>query len=523
MSRCRRSSLLLQLLEKCQTMRQLKQTQARIVTTGLAQDAFALSRLLAFCSHPTHGSLGHAHLLFRHIHSPTLCVRNTMIKAFLLREDYANPFEIYSGLLRDGLFPDNYTFPYVLKTCAGLRDLRAGAQVHSHVVKLGFCSDTFVGNTLALMYIACGDVSAAREAFDGILQRDAASWTVMISGYSQLGDVETARMMFDESPVKDRGIWGAVISAYVHNNCFKEGLSMFRLLQAEGLEPDEGVLVSALCACAQTGAVDIGSWIHHYVNRVGFAPSVRLGTALVDMYLKCGYLNSAKKVFDGMTCKDTVCWNVMILGLAMHGNGEGALELFTCMKKEGLKPDDATFVAVLSACSHSGMVEEGLEVFKSMRSLYRVEPRSEHYVCVVDFLGRAGRFQEAKEIIEGMPHNSSPAERAMAWRALLSACRNHTEARWAEVAAGHLLELEDHSGVYVLLSSIYDRYGKQDDARRMRNCMKLRGVPKMPGCSSIQLGRHVHEFVAGEQIHPGMKEVYGVLETMNEQFVGLDY
>ncbi|WOL07746.1 hypothetical protein Cni_G16493 [Canna indica] len=516
-----RNNLLL-LLEKCKSMRQLKQTQAQLTTAGLAADSFALSRLLAFCSHPVHGCLRHAQLLFMYSYSPTLCIHNTMIKALLLRQNYVESFKIYSNLLRDGLVPDNYTFPYVLKACAGLQDGTAGAQVHGHVVKLGFCSDTFVGNTAALMYFACGDAVSAREAFDEILQRDAVTWTVMISGYAQMGDVETARMMFDESPIKDRGIWGAIISGYVQNNCNKEGLLMFRLMQAEGLVPDEGLLVSALCACAQIGALDIGTWIHHYVNRIGLTMSVKLGTALLDMYLKCGKLGLAKKLFDEMPQKDTICWNVMILGLAMHGDGEGALELFTCMNKRGLKPDDATFVAVLTACSHSGLVEEGLEVFYSMSS-YCIEPRSEHYVCVVDFLGRAGHFQEAKAIIQRMPSYTSPAERAVAWRSFLSACWNHRETQWAEVSAGHLLELENHSGVYVILSNIYGTHGKQADARRMRSCMEDRGVIKIPGCSSLQLDGHVHEFVAGAQMHPGMKDAYNVLETINEHFLEIDY
>lgn len=373
------------------------------------------------------------------------------------------------------------------------------------------------------MYFACGHASVARQVFDGILLRDAVTWTVMISGYAQLGDVEAARFMFDESPVKDLGIWGAIVSAYVQNNCFKEGLLMFRLMQAEGFEPDEGVFVSALCACAQIGALDIGSWIHHYVTQNGLTMSVRLGTALMDMYLKCGSFNLAKKLFDEMERKDTVCWNVMLLGLAIHGDGEGALELFNCMKNSGCEPDDATFVAILTACSHTRLVEEGLHAFHSMRSSYCIEPRTEHYVCVADFLSRAGRYEEAKEIIEQMPSNSLPTERAIAWRSLLSACWNRGGIHCAEVAAGHLLKLEEHSGVYVLLSSIYDAYGRQCEAMRMRNTMKDKGVLKIPGCSSLQIGGKVHEFVASEQMNPGMKQVYSVLETMNEHISELCY
>ncbi|XP_008777162.2 pentatricopeptide repeat-containing protein At5g66520-like [Phoenix dactylifera] len=514
MSSSRRSLLL---LEQCKTMRQLKQTHAQIITGGLGQESFALSRLLAFCSHPIHGNLSYAQLLFQHIQNPTLCIRNTMIKAFLHKENYTRPLEIYHSLLHDGLYPDNYTLPYVLKACANLWDIRTGSGVHTHVVKLGFCADIFVSNTLVSMYMSCGNARVAREVFDGSPQRNAATWTIMISGYSKLGEVAAARQVFNDAPGKDRGIWGSMVSGYVQNNCFKEGLLMFRLMQAEGLEPDEGVIVSALCACAQLGAIDLGSWIHRYLNLVGLPLSIRLGTALIDMYVKCGNLELAKKLFDRMQKRDTICWNVMILGLAMHGDGEGAVEFFHSMQKEGLRPDDATFIAILAACSHAGLVEEGLNLFNRMKTSYYIEPRSEHYGCVVDFLGRAGRFEEAKEIIERIPSLSSPTERAVAWRALLSACWNHGETKLAEMAAEHLLQLEVHSGVYVLLSNIYENYGKNDYARRLRKSMKDGGVPKSPGCSSIELGGCVHEFVAGEQMHPQMEEVHRVLERLNDQ------
>ncbi|XP_042458738.1 pentatricopeptide repeat-containing protein ELI1, chloroplastic-like [Zingiber officinale] len=516
-----RNRRLLLLLEKCQSMRHLKQTQAQLAAAGIAAHPFAVSRLLAFCSHPVRGCLRHSRLLFRHAPAPTLCIRNTMIKALLLRQHYAEPFHIYRRLLRDGLSPDNYTLPYVLKACAGLKDAVAGAQVHAHTIKLGFFADTFVCNTLALVCFACGgDAVSARQVFDGIPQRDAVSWTVMISGYGQLGDVENARLLFDESPLKDHGIWGAIISAYVQNNCFKEGLSMFRLMQAAGLEPDEGVLVTALSASAQIGALDIGIWIHQYMNRSGLKMSIKLCTALMDMYLKCGNLNLAKKLFDAMTSKDTVCWNVMILGLAIHGHGEDALKLFACMMKEQVKPDDATYIAILTACSHSRLVEEGLQAFDSMNS-YGIEPKSEHYVCMVDSLGRAGYFKEAQEIIGRMSGDVSPADKAIAWRALLSACWNHGDTRCAEVAARHLLESEVRSSGYVLLSNIHETLGKDgEEARRIRKCMKDRGILKLPGCSSIQAGGHVHEFIAGEQMHPEIKEIHSVLETIHEQFLG---
>lgn len=337
--------------------------------------------------------------------------------------------------------------------------------------------------------------------------------------YTKRGEVEVARELFDESPVKDRGIWGAMISGYVQNNCFKEGLVLFRLMQLENLEADEAVLVSVLCACAQLGALDVGLWIHGYVERVRLPLGVRLGTALADMYLKCGSLGLARKVFHEMPERDSVSWNAMIMGLGTHGDGKGAFELFEEMQEAGFHPDDVTFIAIFTACNHSGMVYEGLREFGRMRDVYGIEPKGEHFGCVVDFLGRAGLFEEAMGIIRRIPASTGPLEEAIAWRALLSACWNHGETQLAEVAAERLVRLEQHSGVFVLLSNIYAADGKYNDARRIRNMMKHRGVEKTPGCSSIEVNGSVHEFVAGEKTHPQMEEIYGILVKMNAQFL----
>ncbi|XP_020257605.1 putative pentatricopeptide repeat-containing protein At5g59200, chloroplastic isoform X1 [Asparagus officinalis] len=517
MSICRRSLLI---LEKCRNMKQLLQAHAQIITGGLSNDNFALSRILAFCSDPSHGSVSHAQLLFETIKNPTLCIQNTMIKAYLLKGEYIKSIEIYRRMLHDGMYPDNYTLPYILKACINLSDAKIGSMVHTHILKFGFLSDTYVGNTLVLMYMAFGETNFSREIFDRISQRNASTWTLMINGYSKLGEIENARLIFDEAPMKDRGIWGCMISGYVQNNCFKEALSMFRLMQIEGSEPDEGAFVSVLCACAQLGAIDIGTWIHHYLNRVGFKLSIQLATSLIDMYVKCGKLALARKIFNMITQKDTICYNVMIFGVAMHGDGRGALDLFATMQKEGFKPDSSTFLAILTACSHSGLVQEGLNLFNNMRTLYNIEPKGEHYGCIVDFLARAKMFEEAKRTIEQIPRPARSSEKAIAWRSLLSACWNHGEFRLAEIAAHNLMELEAQSGVYVLISNIYENSGRYEDSKRMRKNMKCRGVMKVPGCSAIEICGRVHEFVAGEKLHHCIGEILEVLDVLTDQLAG---
>ncbi|XVE52999.1 hypothetical protein DITRI_Ditri02bG0169500 [Diplodiscus trichospermus] len=510
----------LKLLQKCRNMNQLKQAHAQAITCGLGTNSFALSRLLAFCANPNHGSLTYAWTLFQHIQNPTICICNTMIKAFFLKGEIFKTIHFYANMLNNGMYPDNYTFPYVLKACAKLECLELGEMVYGHCLKLGFVFDIFVGNALISMFCGFGNVKVARFTFDEIPRLDVVSWTIMISGYGQMGVIDNARLLFDEAPVKDRGIWGAMISGYVKNNCFKEGLYMFRLMQMSGIEPDEAIFVSILCACGQLGALDTGIWIHKYLDQQKFPLSLRLSTSLVDMYAKCGNLDMAMKLFDEMQQRDVVSWNVMISGMAMHGNGESALKLFRKMEKDGVRPDDITFIAVFSACSYSGMVFEGLRVLDTMSNVYNIEPKIEHFGCIIDLLSRGGLFEEANQIIRRMPDSGNPSDEAIAWRALLSSYCTYGQTRLAEVAAEKLMELEDHSGVYVLLSNLYAASGKHYDAKRIKQMMKNQGVNKAPGCSSIKINGIVHEFIAGEKSHQQMEEIHLILGKLDKQ---LDY
>ncbi|RDX65461.1 Pentatricopeptide repeat-containing protein, partial [Mucuna pruriens] len=516
MSSCSKRCLVL--LEKCKNMKHLKQAHAQVFTSGLDTNTFALSRLLAFCSHPHQGSLTYACRVFEHIHHPTLCIFNTLIKTFLLNGKLYSTLHVFTKMLQSGSSPDNYTIPYVLKACAALPSCSLGEMVHGYGSKSGLVFDIFVGNSLMAMYSVCGDVVAARHVFDEIPRLSAVSWSVIISGYAKVGDVDSARLFFDEAPEKDRGIWGAMISGYVQNNCFKEGLCLFRLLQLTDVVPDESIFVSILSACAHLGALDIGIWIHRYMNRAMVPLSIRLSTSLLDMYAKCGNLDLSKRLFDSMREKDIVCWNAMISGLAMHGDGASALKLFSDMEKARMKPDDITFIAVFTACSYSGKAHEGLHLLHKMCSVYKIEPKSEHYGCLVDLLSRAGLFEEAMVMLRRVTNSWNGSEKTLAWRAFMSACCNHGQAQLAERAAERLLLLDNHSGVYVLLSNLYAASGKHSDARRVRDMMRNKGVDKAPGCSSVEIDGVVSEFIAGEETHPQMEQVHSVLEKMHMQF-----
>ncbi|CAL5188627.1 unnamed protein product [Lathyrus oleraceus] len=515
------------LLEKCNNMNHLKQAHAQIFTTGLENNTFALSRVLAFCSSHSHkhhhGSLTYACRVFERIQNPTVCIYNTIIKAFLININFKSTLLVFVKMLRNGMRPDNYTIPYVLKSCSGLQDCSLAKMIHGYGSKLGLVFDIFVGNSLMMMYCVFGDVVAARYVFDEIPSLSAVSWSVMISGYAKVGDVDSARLFFDEAPEKDKGIWGAMISGYVQNSCFKESLYLFRLMQLTDIVPDESIFVSILSACAHLGASDIGVWIHRHLNQSKLVPfSVQLSTSLLDMYAKCGDLETAKRVFNSMQERDIVCWNAMISGMAMHGDGKGALKLFYDMEKVGMKPDDITFIAVFTACSYSGMEHEGLKLLDKMCSVHNIEPKSEHYGCLVDLLSRAGLFEEAMVMIRKTTNSLNGSEEALAWRAFLSACCNHGETQLAELAAEKVLQLDkhSHSGVYVLLSNLYSASGKHSDARRVRDIMKIKGANKIPGCSSVEIDGVVCEFVAGEKTHHQMEEIHRVLKKMHIQ---LDY
>ncbi|RYR57448.1 hypothetical protein Ahy_A05g023181 [Arachis hypogaea] len=465
----------LQVLEKCKckSMNQLKQAHAH-----------------------HHGTLAYAFRIFQHIHNPTLCIFNTILNAFFINGNSKGTIHLFIDMVRRRLNPDHYTLPCVLKACTSLGSVSLGEIVHGYGSKLGLLCDVFVGNGLIALYL-----------FDEMPNLNVVSWTMMIAGYAKVGDIDSARLFFDEAPERDMGIWGAMISGYVKNNCFNEGLHLFRLIQSTDEVPDESILVSILSSCAHLGALDIGIWVHRYLNE-----------ARITMYAKCGHLVMAKRLFDSMKERDVVCWNAMIFGMAMHGDGISALQLFLDMEKAGIKLDDLTFIAIFTACSYSGMVLEGLKLLDKMCNVHKIEPKIEHYGCLVDLLSRAGLFKEAMVMIRRIRDSSSgTSEEALSWRAFLSACCNHGQTKFAELAAAKLLKLENHSGVYVLLSNLYATTGKYSETRRVRDMMKNKGSEKAPGCSSVEIDGVISEFIAGEKTHLQMHEIYSVLKKMHMQ------
>jgi pentatricopeptide repeat protein len=502
------------LISQCSNIQDLKIIHAHMLRTHFFFDIFASSRIIAFCIDHKTKFLTYAIKVFSQIPNPNLFIFNALIRGCSISENPSNSFHYYIQSQRIGLLPDNITHPFLVKACAQLENLTMGTQVHSQIIKHGFENDFYVQHSLVYMYASVSDLKAARCIFKMMGRFDVVSWTCMIKGYCKCGDVDSARELFDRMPEKNLVTWSTMISGYARNNRFDKAVEMFEILWAEGVVANEVVMVGVMSSCAHLGALAIGEKAHEYVKRNNLALNVILGTAIVDMYARCGNVEKAIRVFEEIKEKDVLCWTGLISGLAMHGYAEKAIEYFYVMVKNGIVPRDITFTAVLKACSHGGLVEKGLEIFESMKRDHGVEARLEHYGCMVDLLGRAGKLEEAEKFILEMPVKPN----APIWGALLGACRIHRNIEVGERVGKFLIEMKpEHSGYYVLLSNIYARTNKWKDATVMRRLMKEKGVRKPTGYSLIEIDGKMHEFTIGDRTHPEIEKIERMWENILEK------
>ncbi|KAL5999208.1 putative pentatricopeptide repeat-containing protein [Asimina triloba] len=420
-------------------------------------------------------------------------------------------FHFYRWILDSDLVPDNYTFTFLVRTCAALPSSGAGPVVHGSVFRRGFGADAHVQSALIHMYAELGSHDAARRVFSEIDRPDLVIQTAMVGASAVRGDIEFARELFDEMPHRDLVAWNAMIAGYAQRGQSREALHLFGLMQTEGPRLNEVTLVSVLSACAHLGALDQGRWVHAYIERSKLQMTVVLGTALIDMYSKCGHVTKAVEVFWGMRERNVYTWSSLLNGLAVNGCGEQCLEMFDLMNKEGIAPNEVTFVSVLRGCSMAGLVDEGRKVFDLITRVYGLEPTLEHYGCMVDLHGRAGLLNEAFDVIKSMPVEPHVG----AWGALLSACRLHRNLELGEFSLRKIVELErENDGAYVLLSNLYAHSRNWDGVSNIRELMKVTGVKKEPGCSAIEVGGQIHEFFAGDNTHPRYKEIKAMLGEM---------
>lgn len=377
--------------------------------------------------------------------------------------------------------------------------------------------DVFSWNCMIAGHVAVGDLEAANELFETMPSRDVVSWNSMIDGCAKVGNVSLSIGFFNQMPVTVRNVvtWNSVLALHVRVKDFEECLRLFdRMVESGEAMPNEATLVSVLTACANLGRLSVGMWVHSYIKSNGIKLDVLLSTCLLTMYAKCGAMDLARDVFVEMKVKSVVSWNSMIMGYGLHGNVDKALEVFMEMEETGQKPNDATFVCVLSACTHAGMVMEGWWYFDLMRRVYKIEPKVEHYGCMVDLLARAGFMKNSEELIEKVPVKGGSA----LWGALLSGCRNHSDSELGEIVAKRLIELEPLDiGPYVLLSNIYAAQGRWDDVERVRLVMKERGLQKEAASSLVHLEDFESKYVVKDNSVCRKRIVYSMLGELGAQ------
>lgn len=501
-------------------MPELKQLHSQIVKIGLSADNDAMGRLIKFCALSDNGDLNYALQVFDTLPHPDAFIYNTIMRGHLQLQFSRKCILLYSRMLYDSATPNRYTFPSVIRACSADNAVEEGRQVHAHVFKFGFGADGFSQNNLIHMYVNFQSLEEARKVFDKMPMKDVVSWTTLFTGYSQCGLVDEAFEVFELMPERNSVSWNAMIASYVQSNRFHEAFALFQRMLEEKWALDKYLAASMLAACTGLGALEQGKWIHGYIQKSGIELDPILATTIIDMYCKCGCLERAFEVFNDLPHKGISSWNCMIGGLAMHGKGEAAIQLFKEMQREMAAPDYITFVNLLTACAHSGLVEEGRHYFRCMIEVHGIEPGSEHFGCMVDLLGRAGMMEEAKKLINEMP--MSPDAGVLG--ALLGACKIHGNIELGEEIGKRVIELEpNNSGRYVLLANLYAKAGRWEDVANMRKLMNDRGVKKAPGYSMIEVEGVVNEFLAGGRAHPEAKQIYLKVNEMLERITSIGY
>ncbi|KAJ7529910.1 hypothetical protein O6H91_15G070900 [Diphasiastrum complanatum] len=403
-----------------------------------------------------------------------------IISAYADNRQGEEVINLFQKMQQTGIAPDKVAFVVVLKACASIAALEKGKQLHFHIIESGYESDVIVGSALVDMYAKCGCIEDACEVFNKMKERDVVSWNAMIAGYTQQG-------------------------------LGKEALALYKQMKQEDVQPNNVTYVVLLNACACIAALEQGKQLHSSIIQSGFELDVIVGTALVDMYAKCGSIEHAYQVFDSMNERNVVSWTAMIAGYAQQGHGKEALTLLKQMQREGMKPNEVTYVSVLSACSHSGLVDEGRHLFGIMCKDHDVTPTLDHYSCMVDLMGRAGCLVEAEDFIKIMPIQPN----AVVWMTLLGAARNHGHVEIGRRAFNCVVKLEpENAAAYVLLSNIYAAAGQKDEVAKIRKKMNDAGVKKVRGCSWIEVSNQVHAFIEGDAIHPQSKEIHAELDRL---------
>ncbi|KAA8532563.1 hypothetical protein F0562_032621 [Nyssa sinensis] len=429
--------------------------------------------------------MSYACQLFDEMHKPRPFIWNTLIKGYVQNELPNEAASVYRLMHDLDVRPDLFTFPFVLKACAELAELWVGVAVHTQVLKYGLEFISMVRTELMVMYVKFGKLDSADYLFESMVEKDLVAWN-------------------------------ALISAYTHNGYATKALQLFQQMGVGGIRPNSVTVVNALSACSHLGCLEIGEKIYEFTRKDGINSNTIVDNARLDMYVKCGSIDMARNLFDNMCNRNVISWSTMIGGYAMNGESEKALALLSTMQNEGVQPNYVTFLGVLSACSHAGLVKEGWNYFNyiALSNDTNIKPRKEHYACMVDLLGRSGHLEEAYNFIKSMPVEPDSG----VWGALLGACAIHHNMDLGQHVADVLFELAPDIGSYhVLLSNVYAAAGRWHCVEKVRRKMRKKGVKKVIAYSSVEFNGQIHLLYGGDRSHPQAARIYEKLEELFHQ------
>ncbi|XP_068666638.1 pentatricopeptide repeat-containing protein At2g22070-like [Aristolochia californica] len=546
------------LLERSITTRNLnlgKLLHCLLIKTALDQNIFLMNRLIymysiidslqsaenAFDDLPTknmhtyntilstyakYGLFDNALHMFDKMYQPNMVSYNLMISGLTHHGFHKQAISFFCRMQQEFDHPsmDKFTLVAVSSACANIGALHLIRQFHSMVIVTGLEVNSIMYNGLIDAYGKSGDVNAARSLFYQMPARDMFSWTSLLVGYTWANRLEEACEIFYQMPERNAISWTALISGYVQNGHGNKAIDLFRQMQEEKIPGNDFTYVSLLNACAILALNECGKQVHTQIvrNCTGSGSfNIFIYNALINMYTKCGGMKSAYALFQEMPKRDIVSWNSLVTGFAQNGDAKQSIALFERMIEEDIRPNHVTFLGVLSACSHSGLVSEGYQLLHSMEAKYDVCPSPEHYAIVIDALGRKNQFSEALELMERADCGS---HKIGMWGALLGACRIHGVLDQAVRAAEALFHKEPSNGArYVMLSNIYAAAGRWEDARRIRAVMKEKGLRKEPAQSWIEVRNSQHGFVTEDKSHEHSKDIYDILAKLTFQIKEAEY
>ncbi|XP_020590243.1 pentatricopeptide repeat-containing protein At3g51320-like [Phalaenopsis equestris] len=441
---------------------------------------------------------------------------NTILKILSFSPSPRRSIPFFFRMLVAGFSPNSFTFPCIAAAAARSPDLTDGEISHAQALKRGATTaSVHAGNAFITMYAACGLACSARALFDEMPQRDTISWNAMVDGYVKVGDLASARELFEIMPERNVVSWNAMINGYLKGRRPQFGLKLFREMMLSGFTASITTLVTMVTACGRLGAIKDGRSVHGQHIRKFSDQNLVFGTALVDMYCRCGKVEIAKRVFDVISERNLVCWNAMIRGHCIHGSPKDGIALFlefvSGEQSTGISPDEVTFIAVLCACARAELLDDGKKYFNQMISIYNLKPTFAHYWCMANIYRSLGFIHEAVQLLTNIPEETE----SLIWSGLLGLCRFHGDIELGERIAMRLMELEPANiSAYTLLQNIYVAAYRWEDARKVKYLAKERRVRLKPGHRLVDLNELVHNFKVGDRLQPEIDKIYMMMDDL---------